>query len=51
VTLLRSAGNAALTSTLESVNARIQPVRRYDYVYRAQHRLAALTAQTRAVFV
>jgi DNA-binding GntR family transcriptional regulator len=32
VTLLRSAGNAALTSTLESVNARIRPVRMYDFL-------------------
>jgi DNA-binding GntR family transcriptional regulator len=32
VTLLRSAGNDALTSTLESVNARIRPVRMYDFL-------------------
>jgi DNA-binding GntR family transcriptional regulator len=32
VTLLRSAGNDILTQTLESVNARIRPVRMYDYL-------------------
>jgi DNA-binding GntR family transcriptional regulator len=32
VTLLRAAGNDALTHTLESVNARIRPVRIYDYL-------------------
>ncbi len=32
VTLLRSAGNGVLTSTLESVNARIRPVRMYDFL-------------------
>lgn len=32
VTLLRSAGNDTLTQTLESVNARIRPVRMYDYL-------------------
>ncbi|HEY3737078.1 MAG TPA: GntR family transcriptional regulator [Jatrophihabitans sp.] len=32
VTLLRSTGNEALTQTLESVNARIRPVRMYDYL-------------------
>lgn len=31
-TLLRSAGNAVLTSTLESVNDRIRPVRMYDFL-------------------
>ncbi len=32
VTLLRSSGNDVLTQTLESVNARIRPVRMYDYL-------------------
>lgn len=32
VTLLRSTGNDVLTQTLESVNARIRPVRMYDYL-------------------
>jgi DNA-binding GntR family transcriptional regulator len=32
VTLLRSAGNRVLTSTLQSVNARIRPVRMYDFL-------------------
>ncbi|MFI6933829.1 GntR family transcriptional regulator [Streptomyces sp. NPDC050287] len=32
ITLLRSAGNDMLTQTLESVNARIRPVRMYDYL-------------------
>ncbi|MDT4938488.1 MAG: hypothetical protein QOG80_2159 [Pseudonocardiales bacterium] len=32
VTLLRSSGNAALTQTLLSVNARIRPVRMYDFL-------------------
>jgi DNA-binding GntR family transcriptional regulator len=32
VTLLRSTGNEAMTQTLESVNARIRPVRMYDYL-------------------
>jgi len=32
LTLLRSSGNTALTETLESVNARIRPVRMYDFL-------------------
>jgi DNA-binding GntR family transcriptional regulator len=32
VTLMRSTGNEVLTQTLESVNARIRPVRMYDYL-------------------
>jgi DNA-binding GntR family transcriptional regulator len=32
VTLLRSAGNGVLSTTLESVNARIRPVRMYDFL-------------------
>jgi DNA-binding GntR family transcriptional regulator len=32
VALLRSTGNEVLTQTLESVNARIRPVRMYDYL-------------------
>jgi DNA-binding GntR family transcriptional regulator len=32
VTLLRSTGNVMLTQTLESINARIRPVRMYDYL-------------------
>jgi DNA-binding GntR family transcriptional regulator len=32
VTLLRSSGNAVLTSTLEGINARIRPVRMYDFL-------------------
>jgi DNA-binding GntR family transcriptional regulator len=32
VTLLRSTGNLVLTQTLESINARIRPVRMYDYL-------------------
>ena len=32
VTLLRSTGNEVMTETLESINARIRPVRMYDYL-------------------
>jgi DNA-binding GntR family transcriptional regulator len=47
VTLLRSAGNAALTSTLESVNARIRPVRMYDFL--SEERIELTISQHLAV--
>jgi DNA-binding GntR family transcriptional regulator len=36
VTLLRSAGNSVMAQTLESVNARIRPVRMYDFLTEAR---------------
>jgi DNA-binding GntR family transcriptional regulator len=47
VTLLRSAGNAALTSTIESVNARIRPVRMYDFL--SEERIELTISQHLAV--
>src|SRR3978361_2321236 len=47
VTLLRSAGNAALTTTLESVNARIRPVRMYDFL--SEERIELTISQHLAV--
>jgi DNA-binding GntR family transcriptional regulator len=47
VTLLRASGNPALTETLEAVNARIRPVRMYDFLTR--ERIALTVSQHLAV--
>ena len=47
VTLLRSAGNSVLTSTLEGVNSRIRPVRMYDFL--SEERIELTISQHLAV--
>jgi DNA-binding GntR family transcriptional regulator len=43
VTLMRSTGNEVMTQTLESINARIRPVRMYDYL--TEERIEATISQ------